>query len=149
MTDDSARPDPAQYDTILREIQRHKWAHTYVLQGSFCACGYNGDQDDHLTLCIMRALAPEPVVPQCGCRVCLNARDETTNFYILCPDCGCKRCPKATNHQHGCTLSNDSGQVGSSYGLPCPLECCTEYNASIARQKARFIAEYPGLGGGA
>ena len=34
---------------------------------------------------------------------------------ILCPVCGNKRCPKATDHEHECTNSNDPGQPGSIY----------------------------------
>jgi len=34
---------------------------------------------------------------------------------ILCPKCGNKRCPKATNHRHFCTDSNEPGQQGSNY----------------------------------
>lgn len=36
---------------------------------------------------------------------------------ILCPDCGNKRCPRATDHRLSCTDSNDSGQLGSRYGI--------------------------------
>lgn len=36
--------------------------------------------------------------------------------YVVCPTCGNKRCPKATNHAHYCTGSNDVGQAGSIYG---------------------------------
>lgn len=34
---------------------------------------------------------------------------------ILCPDCGNKRCPKASDHRHSCTGSNEPGQAGSVY----------------------------------
>lgn len=34
----------------------------------------------------------------------------------VCPTCGNKRCPKATDHRHACTGSNEQGQVGSRYG---------------------------------
>lgn len=33
----------------------------------------------------------------------------------LCPDCGNKRCPKATNHNHHCSNSNEPEQEGSRY----------------------------------
>jgi hypothetical protein len=59
----------------------------------------------------------------CGhCHVCLeNARDEyglpvRLSRMIVCPECGNKRCPKATNHYHSCTNSNEPGQMGSIYG---------------------------------
>lgn len=34
---------------------------------------------------------------------------------IVCPNCGNKRCPKATDHNHRCTGSNEPGQAGSRY----------------------------------
>lgn len=34
---------------------------------------------------------------------------------IACPNCGNKRCPKATDHNHRCTGSNEPGQPGSRY----------------------------------
>lgn len=37
---------------------------------------------------------------------------------ILCPVCGNKRCPKATNHRHECTGSNEVNQPGSRYVSP-------------------------------
>lgn len=41
---------------------------------------------------------------------------------FLCPTCGNKRCPKATDHRHDCTDSNEPGQVGSNYGVPFDIE---------------------------
>lgn len=35
--------------------------------------------------------------------------------FIACPNCGNKRCPKATDHNLGCTGSNEPGQFGSDY----------------------------------
>jgi hypothetical protein len=40
---------------------------------------------------------------------------------ILCPDCGNKRCPKASNHRHQCTESNEPNQRGSIYTHPAEL----------------------------
>ena len=37
---------------------------------------------------------------------------------IVCPDCGNKRCPKASNHRHQCTGSNEPNQRGSIYTTP-------------------------------
>ncbi|MDP4546507.1 hypothetical protein [Marinobacter sp. MDS2] len=34
---------------------------------------------------------------------------------VVCSECGNKRCPKATDHRHTCTGSNEPGQVGSDY----------------------------------
>lgn len=38
-----------------------------------------------------------------------------TTKMILCPECGNKRCPKASDHRHFCTGSNEPGQRGSVY----------------------------------
>lgn len=48
---------------------------------------------------------------------CLTCRPVTMTDMrmVLCPDCGNKRCPKATNHRHVCTGSNEPGQPGSVY----------------------------------
>lgn len=37
------------------------------------------------------------------------------NRMFLCPTCGNKRCPRATDHRHACTGSNEPGQPGSRY----------------------------------
>ena len=34
---------------------------------------------------------------------------------VLCPICGNKRCPRANDHRHDCTGSNEPGQPGSAY----------------------------------
>lgn len=81
----------------------------------------------------------------CGqCHACYAARAEEPQFYVLCPECGCKRCPKATNHVHACSQSNDPGQFGSTYGEACPDVCCTEYQAFMARRRAEWDEMFPG-----
>lgn len=47
----------------------------------------------------------------CWCRGC----NPYPTHMIVCPECGNKRCPRATNHQHACTGSNEPGQAGSVY----------------------------------
>jgi hypothetical protein len=60
----------------------------------------------------------------CGnCHACLVGVTEhglpvTFQRMILCPDCGNKRCPKASNHRHQCTESNEPNQRGSIYTHP-------------------------------
>ncbi len=55
--------------------------------------------------------------PKCGCWQCVaDRRDDGPRRMILCPECGNKRCPKASNHRHACTHSNEPGQHGSVYG---------------------------------
>ena len=60
----------------------------------------------------------------CGnCHACLvgvteNGYPVTFQRMILCPDCGNKRCPKASNHKHQCTNSNEPNQRGSIYNHP-------------------------------
>ena len=60
----------------------------------------------------------------CGnCHACLvgvieNHMPVTSQRMIVCPDCGNKRCPKASNHRHQCTGSNEPNQRGSIYTTP-------------------------------
>lgn len=42
-----------------------------------------------------------------------NEREWFSRTMIVCPRCGNKRCPKAVDHTHACTNSNDVGQVGA------------------------------------
>lgn len=58
-----------------------------------------------------------PKTPACWCHTCrpISLSDPEGMMMRLCPECGNKRCPKATNHIHACTDSNDSGQEGSIY----------------------------------
>lgn len=53
----------------------------------------------------------------CWCHTCrpISVSDPESVKMRLCPECGNKRCPKATNHIHACTDSNESGQEGSIY----------------------------------
>lgn len=54
---------------------------------------------------------------RCWCHTCrpIDASDPESVYMRLCPLCGNKRCPKATNHTHECTNSNEPNQVGSIY----------------------------------
>jgi hypothetical protein len=68
----------------------------------------------------------------CGhCHACLVGVTEhglpvTFQRMILCPDCGNKRCPKASNHRHQCTESNEPNQRGSIYTHPVKEELTDE-----------------------
>lgn len=44
------------YRTVIEQLSLHRWARTAVLQGQYCQCGYNGDHENHLVLCIVRAI---------------------------------------------------------------------------------------------
>jgi len=70
---------------------------------------------------------PLYTAPQCdgcgNCHACLVGVMEhglpvTMQRMIVCPDCGNKRCPKASNHRHQCTGSNEPNQRGSIYTTP-------------------------------
>lgn len=52
----------------------------------------------------------------CWCLTCRPLTLEDMRF-VVCPDCGNKRCPKATDHRHACSGSNEPGQPGSVYGV--------------------------------
>ena len=55
-----------------------------------------------------------PVAPDCWCRTCRPLTMNDMRF-VVCPECGNKRCPRANDHRHYCTGSNEPGQVGSAY----------------------------------
>lgn len=70
----------------------------------------------------MLAAAPKPPAHEplrCSCHTCwpIAADDPASTFMRLCPACGNKRCPKANDHRHACTGSNEPGQPGSAYQL--------------------------------
>lgn len=71
--------------------------------------------------------APRELSDGCGnCHACLvgvmeNNIPVTSQRMIVCSDCGNKRCPKASNHRHKCTGSNEVGQYGSIYTAPRKL----------------------------
>ena len=70
---------------------------------------------------------PRKLSDGCGnCHACLvgvmeNNMPVTSQRMIVCSDCGNKRCPKASNHRHKCTGSNEVGQHGSIYTAPREL----------------------------
>lgn len=71
--------------------------------------------------------SPRELSDGCGnCHACLvgvmeNNMLVTSQRMIVCSDCGNKRCPKASNHRHKCTGSNEVGQYGSIYTAPREL----------------------------
>ena len=83
----------------------------------------------------------------CGnCHACLvgvieNHMPVTSQRMIVCSDCGNKRCPKASNHRHKCTGSNEVGQYGSIYTAPRELSD-EEIDSLIAEYK---IGEFSGF----
>jgi len=68
---------------------------------------------------------------RCWCRACNRDTKGPGGWpylattFVVCPDCGNKRCPKANDHQHACTRSNDAGQLGSAYGRDVCSACVT------------------------
>ena len=58
---------------------------------------------------------------ECYCYTCNKDKKDKFGFprvmtrMIVCPECGNKRCPHATDHNMGCTNSNEPGQYGSRY----------------------------------
>ncbi|MEG6062837.1 hypothetical protein UXP18_02600 [Enterobacter asburiae] len=51
---------------------------------------------------------------KCWCHTCRPVTISDMRF-VVCPECGNKRCPKANDHRHSCTGSNEPGQEGSAY----------------------------------
>jgi hypothetical protein len=67
---------------------------------------------------------------RCWCHTCRPmgsgwSGDLSDIRMVLCPECGNKRCPKAMHHDHYCTRSNASGQLGSAYGSDLCQQCVT------------------------
>lgn len=63
---------------------------------------------------------PKAVIPspsKCWCLTCrpISLQEPGSMRMALCPECGNKRCPKANDHRHACTDSNEPGQPGSAY----------------------------------
>lgn len=54
---------------------------------------------------------------QCNCRRCIRERADPNAMvvFVTCKTCGNKRCPRANDHRHACTGSNEPGQKGSDY----------------------------------
>jgi hypothetical protein len=61
----------------------------------------------------------------CWCLACWPmdmVNDPSSVRMALCPQCGNKRCPRANDHRHTCTESNEPGQPGSAYeNCPRPV----------------------------
>lgn len=66
----------------------------------------------HIIDRIEKALGPSAT--SCWCQ---TGRPVTVDDMrlVVCPDCGNKRCPRANDHRHACTGSNELGQSGSAY----------------------------------
>lgn len=49
---------------------------------------------------------------ECNCWRCIGERHDTEamQHFVVCAVCGNKRCPKADDHRHLCTNSNEPGQ---------------------------------------
>lgn len=60
------------------------------------------------------ALAPGKPMSACWCETCRPVTMFDSRM-VLCPTCGNKRCPRANDHRHDCTGSNEPGQPGSAY----------------------------------
>lgn len=84
---------------------------------------FDGEQ---WVLCL-QSMPPRKLSDGCwNCHACLvgvmeNNMPVTSQRMIVCSDCGNKRCPKASNHRHKCTGSNEVGQHGSIYTAPREL----------------------------
>lgn len=78
-----------------------------------------GNFDDTADGQIKRLIRSKPLPnyadpQQCWCETC-RPITMTDMRFIVCPTCGNKRCPRATDHIHACTNSNEPGQAGSSW----------------------------------
>lgn len=62
------------------------------------------------------ATPASPAEPMSACW-CATCRPVTLldSRMVLCSTCGNKRCPRANDHRHDCSGSNEPGQSGSAY----------------------------------
>lgn len=72
------------------------------------------------------------------CREAAELRNERAWYsrtMITCGRCGNKRCPKAVDHTHACTNSNEPGQVGT-VGEDAPLDESSGEDESTSELRA-------------
>lgn len=79
----------------------------------------------------------------CWCHKCNPDQAVFDTRMILCPTCGNKRCPKASDHDLGCSGSNEPGQVGSWHTKPAPPPCdkCGAIDGQCAARGCLTMAE--------
>lgn len=116
-------PEPVAYSHGLA-----KYAHSsnIIAANEFTPDTEHADEWENLyteqQVRAMLAAAPKPPAHEplrCSCHTCwpIAADDPASTFMRFCPACGNKRCPKANDHRHACTGSNEPGQPGSAYQL--------------------------------
>ena len=62
-----------------------------------------------------RSMKSQSTLGVCNCWACIAERNEIAVLFVTCKTCGNKRCPKANDHRHECSGSNEPGQKGSAY----------------------------------
>ena len=76
---------------------------------------------------------------KCWCLTC-RPQSLADMRFVVCPTCGNKRCPKANNHQHECSGSNEPGQKGSAFETAATFAGVDERAIEIAGRYAAFTA---------
>ena len=116
----------AELEKDLKKYDQLAWDDLNKSKTIWCACG-DGITADSGAKCGICASTTQQTNDGCGnCHACLvgvmeNNMPVTSQRMIVCSDCGNKRCPKASNHRHKCTGSNEVGQYGSIYTAPREL----------------------------
>lgn len=80
------------------------------LEAQLAAIGAGGVEPLRKRECLHKISEPA----RCWCHACRPITVADCRM-VLCPYCGNKRCPKANDHRHDCTGSNEPGQQGSAY----------------------------------
>jgi hypothetical protein len=114
-------------------------------------------KDNEFDIPLYTTLQIKELSDGCGnCHACLvgvmeNNMPVTSQRMIVCSDCGNKRCPKASNHRHKCTGSNEVGQHGSIYTAPRELSdeeilnvafCCEVNTVAIENDWDGTVIEF-------
>jgi len=111
-------------------------------------CGYTiraGTEDTFYWLCrngpdaksgadTCQARAAQPCCWKCA------TPEQRRHRMILCPTCGNKRCPHATDHELGCSGSNEPGQPGSRWEGQKPEAICPRCSHPAHTQGGSFDA---------
>lgn len=75
----------------------------------------------------------------CDCARCW--KQPIGRYMVVCRKCGNKRCPKANDHDHACTGSNEPGQPGSAYAeQPVATEAAQVEQVAEAAEAAQWFA---------
>lgn len=105
------------YKSLDRMMRRGDGGFAYLFELQLRAWRERNPLPDQLASATERfheTLRESATVPSCDCHTCRPVTLSDMRF-VVCSVCGNKRCPKANDHRHECSGSNESGQKGSAW----------------------------------